>query len=203
VNEPGLNTDGSDARPIFWAVSARQAPALKLLLDSKASADVAQHDGSGPLAISSEVGDDQLVAVLCSALGVGHPEVNRAFGEGERVTPLWLACKDASSPEARGEDATPTGRDRDGQVGLTPSLALTLAPALALTLTLTLAGRPNPIPGPNPSPSPSPSPSPNPNLTEARGEHMRAAVERMAECERRAKLVLAREVDLVWVVSSG
>ena len=32
VNEPGLNTDGSDARPIFWAVSARQAPALKLLL---------------------------------------------------------------------------------------------------------------------------------------------------------------------------
>ena len=144
MNEPGLNTDGSDARPIFWAVSARQAPALKLLLDSKASADVAQDDGSGPLAISSEVGDDQLVAVLCSALGVGHPEVNRAFGEGERVTPLWLACKDASSPESRGEDATPTGRDRDGQVGLTPSLALTLAPALALTLTLTLAGRPNP-----------------------------------------------------------
>ena len=26
VNEPGLNTDGSDARPIFWAVSARQVP---------------------------------------------------------------------------------------------------------------------------------------------------------------------------------
>ena len=61
VNEPGLNTDGSDARPIFWAVSARQAPALKLLLDSKARADVAQDDGSGPLAISSEIGDDQLV----------------------------------------------------------------------------------------------------------------------------------------------
>ena len=59
---------------------------------------MAQDDGSGPLAISSEIGDDQLVSVLCEALGVGHPEVNRGFGEGKRVTPLWLALKDASNP---------------------------------------------------------------------------------------------------------
>ena len=62
-----------------------------------------------------EMADDQLVAALCEALGDGHPEVNRGFGEGERVTPLWLALKDASSPEARGQDGK--GRDRDGQVG--------------------------------------------------------------------------------------
>ena len=92
-----------------------QAPALKLLLDAKARPDVAQEDGSGPLAISCEMADDQLVAALCEALGDGHPEVNRGFGEGERVTPLWLALKDASSPEARGQDGK--GRDRDGQVG--------------------------------------------------------------------------------------
>ena len=41
--------------------------------------------------------------------------MSRGFGEGNCVTPLWLALKDASSPEARGEDGN--GRDRDGLYG--------------------------------------------------------------------------------------
>ena len=77
--------------PLLWACSSRHEPNVSLLLEMRARADVAQADGSGPLALSTEELEMDIVQVLLGHLGPGHPEINRSFGVDEAVTPLWMA----------------------------------------------------------------------------------------------------------------